>query len=97
VGYINQQSGKDLTKVFDQYLRYTTLPTLEVRFQKGKAECRWDADVKGFNMPVRVRTKGGTYRFITPTTEWQPLNVPKVTKENLEVDTFDYYIKVVVL
>ncbi|GGF00268.1 M1 family metallopeptidase [Hymenobacter cavernae] len=97
VGYVNQQSGKDLTKVFDQYLRYTTLPTLEVRFQKDKAECRWAADVKGFNMPVQVRTKGGTYRFITPTTEWQPLALPKVTKENLEVDTFDYYIKVAAL
>ncbi|OUJ76323.1 M1 family metallopeptidase [Hymenobacter crusticola] len=97
VGYINQQSGKDLTKVFDQYLRYTTLPTLEVRFQKGKAECRWMADVQGFNMPVRVRTKGGAYRFVTPTTQWQPLTLPKVTQENLEVDTFDYYIKVAVL
>ncbi|HEX8350224.1 MAG TPA: M1 family metallopeptidase, partial [Hymenobacter sp.] len=75
ISYINQQSGKDLTKVFDQYLRHTTLPTLEVRFQKGKAECRWVADVKGFDMPVRVRTKGGTYRFITPTTEWKPLGL----------------------
>jgi len=97
INYINQQSGQDFTKVFDQYLRYTTLPTLEARFQKGKAECRWVANVSGFAMPLRVRTKGGTYRFITPTTEWQPLSLPKVTKENLEVDTFNYYVKVVVL
>lgn len=94
VGYINQQSGRDLTNVFDQYLRFTTIPQLEVRFAGGQPQVRWVAALPGFDMPVRVRLKGGDYRFITPTTSFQPLNVPGATKENLEVDTFNYYLTV---
>ncbi|MBC6991165.1 M1 family metallopeptidase [Hymenobacter sp. BT491] len=92
VGYLNQQSGRDLTKIFSQYLLYKNIPTLEFRFEDGQTLCRWVADVDGFSMPVRVRTKGGEYRFIEPETTFRPVNLPGATKENLEVDTLNYYI-----
>ncbi|QDA60458.1 M1 family metallopeptidase [Hymenobacter jejuensis] len=94
VGYLNQQSGRDLTKIFSQYLLYKNIPTLEFRFEDGQTLCRWVADVDGFSMPVRVRTKGGEYRFIEPETTFRPVNLPGATKENLEVDTLNYYIGV---
>ncbi|WP_324675041.1 M1 family metallopeptidase [Hymenobacter sp. GOD-10R] len=96
VDYISQQSGQDFTKIYDQYLRHTTIPTLEVRFEKGEALGRWVADVPGFAMPVRVRQKGGEYRFVTPTTAFKPLGIAGLTKDNLEVDTFNYYIGVLI-
>jgi aminopeptidase N len=96
VGYINQQSGRNLTPIFDQYLRYPGIPTLELRFEDGKALARWIADVPSFDMPVRIRAKGGECRFITPTTSFQALEVPGLTKENLEVDTFNSFIGVLV-
>ncbi|UYZ57975.1 M1 family metallopeptidase [Hymenobacter latericus] len=96
IGYINQQSGRDFTKVFDQYLRHPGLPTLEVRFENNQTLGRWVADVPGFDMPVRVRVKGGEYRFVQPTTRFEPLDLPGATRENLEVDTFNYYIGVLV-
>ncbi|UOQ66532.1 M1 family metallopeptidase [Hymenobacter volaticus] len=96
VGYINQQSGRDLTRIFDQYLRYPGVPTLELRFEDGKALARWIADTPGFDMPIRVRTKGGEYRFITPTTNFQTIEVPSLTKENVEVDTLNYFVGVLV-
>jgi aminopeptidase N len=96
IGYINQQSGQNLTPVFDQYLRHSTLPVLEFRFENGKTFCRWVANVSEFAMPVRVRTRGGEYQFISPTTKFEPVALPGLTRENLEVDTFNYYIGVLV-
>ena len=92
VNYINEQSGKNLLPVFDQYLHYKTLPTLEFGVRDGKLVSRWIADVKDFTMPVLVRVKGGEYKFISPTTRFAPVELEGATKENIEVDTFNYYI-----
>jgi aminopeptidase N len=94
VGYINEQSGKNLTPVFDQYLRHANIPTLEFMTIGGKLMVRWIADEHAFNMPVKVRLKGGEYQFITPKTRFTPLNINGATKDNIEVDTFNYYIGV---
>lgn len=96
VDYINTQAGINLTPVFDQYLRYKNIPTLEFRFENGIPTCRWIADVDGFNMPVRVRVKGGEYQFITPGTTFTPVKIDGITKDNVEVDTFNYYVGVLV-
>ena len=45
--------------------------------------------------PVRVRLKGGEYRFITPSTRFAEMKeLAGATKETLEVDTFNFYIGV---
>ncbi|WP_295650959.1 M1 family metallopeptidase [uncultured Mucilaginibacter sp.] len=96
VDYINKESGINLTTIFDQYLRYKNIPTLEFRFENNRVMCRWVADVGGFTMPVKVRAKGGEYIFISPKTRFAAVDLPGVTKDNLEVDTFDYYIGVLI-
>ncbi|TYZ09311.1 M1 family metallopeptidase [Hymenobacter lutimineralis] len=97
VSYLNQQSGQNLTPIINQYLRHPNVPTLEVRFTPdGKTLARWIADVPDFAMPVRVRARGGEYRTITPTRNFQPVELPGITRENLEADTQNYYIGVLV-
>ncbi|WP_299289536.1 M1 family metallopeptidase [uncultured Mucilaginibacter sp.] len=96
VGYINQQSGLNLTSVFDQYLRYKNIPVLEFCFQNNQLLGRWIADVNGFKMPVKLRVKGGEYQFFDLSTSFTPINLPSATKDNIEVDTFNYYIGVLV-
>ncbi|MBO2009896.1 M1 family metallopeptidase [Hymenobacter negativus] len=97
IDYLNRESGRDFTKIFDQYLRHRSIPILEIRFEDGKTLARWVADVDKFDMPVRVRLKGGEYQFITPTTKFAEVKaLAGATKENLEVDTFNYYIGVLV-
>ena len=97
VNYISEQAGINLSPVFDQYLHYKNIPILEFTTRDGKTLCKWtNADAKGFNMPVRVRVKGGDYKFITPTTRYSPVNLEGATKDNIEVDTFNYYIGVMV-
>ncbi|HEX8327623.1 MAG TPA: M1 family metallopeptidase [Hymenobacter sp.] len=97
IDYFNRETGRDFTKVFDQYLRHASLPTLEIRFENNQALARWVSEVRGFDLPVRLRLKGGDYQFVPVTTKWAPIKeLAGATKENLEVDTFNYYIGVLV-
>lgn len=88
--YINQQSGINFSKVFDQYLRHKDIPTLELKTEGNTLTYRWKSDVPGFDMPVRV--------FLN--NEWQfiyPLETPKTLqlKNNEKVGVDDnFYIKV---
>ncbi len=94
ISFINHKSGTDFTKVFDQYLRHKNIPTLEAKFKDGKTFCRWISDVKGFDLPVRVRVKGGKYTFIHPSDSFTEIDLPGAGKDNFEADTFNYYIGV---
>ncbi|ALW87281.1 peptidase M1 [Hymenobacter sedentarius] len=97
IDYLNRESGKDLSKIFDQYLRHASLPTLEIRFENNQALARWVSEVPKFDMPVRMRLKGGEYQVVPLTTKFEVIKqLPGATKENLEVDTFNYYIGVLV-
>jgi len=93
VQYFNQQTGMNLTPVFDQYLRHTAIPTLELKFDEpGTVSYRWQADEKAFAMPVRVGLKEH-WETIHPTTEWQTMKTP-LTKDQFDVATDLYYINV---
>jgi aminopeptidase N len=94
VKFFNEQSGADLTPIFDQYLRQAALPVLELRFQDndGKIAYRWKTEVKGFAMPVRVGRRTD-WELIKPTTEWKTMK-SRLKKEEFEVATDRYYIEV---
>jgi aminopeptidase N len=92
--YITKESGINLKAVFDQYLHTKDLPVLEFATIKGKLYCRWTSCVRNFNMPVRVRVKGGEYTFIKPWTRLSPVSLDGATEDNVEVDLFNYYIGV---
>jgi aminopeptidase N len=94
VQYFNQQTGMNLTPVFDQYLRHTAIPTLELKFDDaaGTVSYRWKADEKAFVMPVRVGLKE-RWEMIHPTTEWQTMQTPLI-KDQFAVATDLYYINV---
>jgi aminopeptidase N len=94
VRFVNGRLGQDLTPIFDQYLRRTALPTLELDFGRaaGTVAYRWKADVPGFAMPIRVGTKE-KWQIIKPTAEWQTLTTP-LTRETFEVATDLYFVNV---
>ncbi|MGI4875734.1 MAG: M1 family metallopeptidase [Janthinobacterium lividum] len=96
MGYINQQAGHDYSRVFAQYLNYATLPTLELRQEQGRVIGRWIAAVPGFDLPVRLRVKGGEYKLLPMSTEWRLVELSGATRENVEVDTLNYYVGVLV-
>jgi aminopeptidase N len=92
VAFFNEKTGMNLTPIFDQYLRRTALPTLELTFEPGAVSYRWKADEPGFAMPVRVGTKD-RWQIIQPTTEWKKMPT-SLSKDAFEVATDLYYVNV---
>jgi aminopeptidase N len=94
VRYFNQQTGMDLTPIFDQYLRHAALPTLELKFEPaaGTVSYRWKADQPSFAMPVRAGTEGH-WELIHPTTSWKTMKTA-LSKDQFRVATDLYYINV---
>jgi aminopeptidase N len=94
VQYFNQKTGMNLTPVFDQYLRHTALPVLELQFdgEPGEVQYRWKADEASFAMPVKVGTKDH-WQVIQPSAEWKTLRT-SLGKEQLEVASDLYFITV---
>jgi len=94
VRFFNERTGRNLTPIFDQYLRHTALPGLELTFddQRGIVSYRWKADERAFAMPIRVGSKE-RWHVITPTTEWQTMPTP-LKKDEFEVATDLYYVTV---
>ncbi|MHB1556377.1 MAG: M1 family metallopeptidase [Isosphaeraceae bacterium] len=94
VRFFNEQTGKELTAIFDEYLRRAEIPVLELKFDeaKGTVSYRWRAQEKGFAMPVKVGTPN-KWELIRPTTEWATMKNP-LGKEKFEVATDLYYIAV---
>jgi aminopeptidase N len=94
VAYFNAQLGRDLTPIFDQYLRRAALPTLELAFQPdGVLAYRWKTDEHAFAMPVRIGTKDN-WTLIEPTTSWK-LMPTTLRKDAVDVATDRYYVNVV--
>jgi hypothetical protein len=69
--YLSQKAKLDLSVVFDQYLRSTTIPVLEYKMDQGKIRLRFSNCIDNFQMPIRWGQ-----RQLTITTQWSetPIN-----------------------
>lgn len=94
VRFFSQKTGMNLSPIFDQYLRYSALPTLELKFNETEptVSYRWKADVPGFAMPIKVG-RPGQWQIIHPTVEWQNLQTP-LEKDAFQVATELYFVNV---
>ncbi|HEV7683042.1 MAG TPA: M1 family metallopeptidase [Pyrinomonadaceae bacterium] len=94
VAYFNHKTGMNLTPVFDQYLRHTALPVLELKFDEAgrSVQFRWQADEPGFAMPIRVGTKDH-WQIIQPTTAWKQMKT-ELKKDEFQVATDLYFVDV---
>ncbi len=89
--YISRQSGMNLGKVFDQYLRTTKVPTLEYKLQGSRLSYHWTNVVPGFAMPVKVTTAPGELTWIRPTESWKTTMVHLARPEEFHVDE-NFYV-----
>ncbi|MET0463064.1 MAG: M1 family metallopeptidase [Chitinophagaceae bacterium] len=88
--YISRKSGKDLSKVFDQYLRDTRIPVLEYKIENDAISYRWRECIAGFNMPVRIYAKNKAYT-LKATENWQTLSIKQLDEKEFSVDK-NFYI-----
>ena len=73
--YISEQSGKDLSAFFDQYLRKAKLPIFEYRLWENNINYRYISSVEGFDMPLRVFVDKKSY-WLYPSSEWKTEGMP---------------------
>jgi aminopeptidase N len=59
VQFFNQKTGKDMTPIFNQYLRHTAIPTLELKFNEadGTVSSRWKVDEPGLRCRCALERK----------------------------------------
>jgi aminopeptidase N len=97
VAFVSRQLGQDMTPLFDQYLRRTALPVLELTFDEAAKTVayRWKADERAFAMPIRVGDPE-KWQTIQPASDWK--SMPWTAgKDAFKVATDLYYVNVQVL
>jgi aminopeptidase N len=88
--YVSKHAGRDIRKVFDQYLRDVRIPVLEYSFKDNGIQYRWTNVIDGFNMPVKIKLDEGKEQFIYPTSEWKTLKTKG--EKSLVVDR-NFYVE----
>jgi aminopeptidase N len=89
--YISKESGVNLSKVFDEYLRSTMIPVFEYKTDGTTLSYHWTNVVPGFDMPLRIALGAGAFARINPTEAWQTTELPAANSkvrldENFYVD-----------
>jgi aminopeptidase N len=86
--YINKNTGTDYNYFFNQYLKSSDIPQLEVitakRGDTVTARYRWKAEVPDFRMPIKVTMSRSKYEFIYPTTSWQTVTLGDIPPEEFK-------------
>jgi aminopeptidase N len=85
--FISNYTEIDFSRLFDQYLRTTKIPTLQWKTKNGKLLYRWTNCIENFNM--NVKTQAG--EILSATCEWKSLSNWK-KKQKLELDP-NFYVK----
>ncbi len=89
--YISRESGIDFSKVFEQYLTTTKIPTLEYRIAGTTLSYHWVDAVPGFDLPIRATISGTGYAVIRPSDEWKTVTLTLPNPEDFQVDP-NFYI-----
>lgn len=90
--YINRRAGRDLSRIFAQYLTTTDAPVLEYSIDGSTLRYRWTNVVPGFDMPVRVGFGGEAAEWLHPGEEWQQTEVSRTAAGSFQVDD-DFYVE----
>ncbi len=95
--FVNEKTGRDWSKFFEQYLEYPQIPKLLYQLELGGKDLivryKWEADVDGFDMPVLLGEEGNYVQVFPNTKEIQEITLKDFKKENFKIPTDRFYIK----
>jgi aminopeptidase N len=96
--YISKSVGFDYSFVFDQYLRNTNLPVLELDYQKDKKKLnfRWTNCIDGFNLPIILKTDNDKKKLLPQKNVWNSIEIKDAERGHFYYPSLElsYYIKV---
>jgi len=90
--FFDQAIDFDLQPVFDQYLRHSNLPELQLKKKKDGIWYRWETDVENFKMPVDVFINGKETRLMA-TNDWQKIKLQIKNIEDIKLKEESFYIE----
>ncbi|WP_395066522.1 M1 family metallopeptidase [Flavobacterium sp.] len=93
IAFFNKESDINLTPIFNQYLRYKSIPVLEMKFNKKKVEYKWTTDVSDFKMPIDIKVNGEEIR-LEPTNNWKKTKLKIKNLNEIEILENEFFIKV---
>jgi len=94
--YISIAAKFDYSKVFNQYLRTTQIPTFSYYIENGKVFYQYKDALSGFNLPLSLKGDGKVLKIV-PTTTLQSLVLKPGEEQLFGKDLIEkmYYVKVV--
>lgn len=93
LSFFNKETGLDFSSVFNQYLKTTSIPELEMRVVKNKLEYKWNGTKDDFTMPVDITIFDKKIR-LNPTDSWQKLDIKIKKLDQVKVADDLFYINV---
>jgi aminopeptidase N len=97
IRFFSAELKQDMAPLFDQYLRRADLPILELTFNAAEktVSYRWNADERGFAMPIRVGDPA-QWQTIQPSADWKSMPWDG-TRDQFKVATDLFYVNVAIL
>jgi aminopeptidase N len=90
--FFNAPIETDLQPIFDQYLRNTAIPVLELKEDMDRINYRWNTEVSNFNMPVDVFVNNEEIR-LTPSDTWKEFSKEVEDLDDIKVNEKEFYIE----
>ena len=92
--YISQKTGRDLSKIFDQYLRTVNVPVLQYKSTGKEILYKWTNCVEGFNLPIKISTDtlSRKEKWIYPGTGWKKMKLPKNYDQKTFLVNRNFYV-----
>ena len=87
ITFFSAETGLNLNPYFEQYLKHTSIPTLETKRIGTKFSFRWKTEVKDFQLPLFFYANKQKVK-ITPSSEWQTISLKKNTEISFPTDLF---------
>lgn len=99
VNYFNRETGRDLSAVFEQYLKFSKIPVFEYRLKKKKKgefslSCHWVTDAKDFKLPVIFSTGEKENQYLNTGNEWQTVSIKLKKDSDFKVQDDLMYVEV---
>lgn len=85
----SEKTGKNLSTLFNQYLREIKVPTLEVTRKGNKLRYRWSDCLPDFNAPIKIIVNSQPV-WVSPTIDWKEYKTKKKI-ESISVDK-NFYV-----
>ncbi|MGB4897626.1 MAG: M1 family metallopeptidase [Ignavibacteria bacterium] len=97
IGFINEKTGMNLNDFFRQYLEFTSLPDLSIKFDKSGdntvIKYHWNTDTETFSIPVRLIVGNETMK-IFPSKAEEEVIIYNTSPDDIKVDTARFFITV---